>query len=90
MIHTHTSKVKWLSSFIILFLSITTYSQDELSFLFAGDVMQHDAQISAAFNKNTQSYDYEDGFKFIKPIINEYDIKVVNLEVTPTTVTRIE
>ena len=82
MIHTRTSKVQWLSSFIILFLSITTYSQDELSFLFAGDVMQHDGQISAAYNKNTQSYDYEDGFKFIKPVINEYDIKVVNLEVT--------
>ncbi len=44
--------------------------------------MQHDGQINAAYNKNTKSYDYEDGFKFIKPVINEYDIKVANLEVT--------
>ncbi len=44
--------------------------------------MQHDGQINAARNKSTGSYDYEDGYKFVKPIINEYDIKVANLEVT--------
>lgn len=82
MIHTRTLKVQWLSSFLILFLAFTTFSQDELSFLFVGDVMQHDGQINAAYNKTTKSYDYEDGFKFIKPVINEYDIKIANLEVT--------
>ena len=44
--------------------------------------MQHDGQINAARNKTTGSYEYEDGYKFVKPIINEYDIKVANLEVT--------
>jgi len=44
--------------------------------------MQHDGQISAARNKTTGSYEYEDGYKFVKPIINEYDIKIANLEVT--------
>lgn len=50
--------------------------------IFVGDVMQHDGQIEAAYNKTNQSYEYEDGFKFVKPVINEYDIRVANLEVT--------
>lgn len=44
--------------------------------------MQHDGQIEAAHNKTNQSYEYEDGFRFIKPIINEYDLRIANLEVT--------
>lgn len=50
--------------------------------LFVGDVMQHDGQIEAAYNSKTNTYEYDDGFKFVKPIINEYDIRVANLEVT--------
>ncbi|MCH2229912.1 MAG: CapA family protein [Crocinitomicaceae bacterium] len=82
MTHTRTLKVQLLSSFLFFFLVFTTFSQDELSFLFVGDVMQHDGQINAARNKTMGSYEYEDGYKFVKPIINEYDIKVANLEVT--------
>jgi len=44
--------------------------------------MQHDGQIEAARNTTNDSYDYEDGWKFIRPIVNEYDIAVANLEVT--------
>lgn len=44
--------------------------------------MQHDGQIEAAYNKTTKTYEYEDGFKYIKPIVNKYDLKVANLEVT--------
>lgn len=44
--------------------------------------MQHDGQIEAAFNKTTGTYEYDDGFKFVKPIINQYDYRVANLEVT--------
>ena len=50
--------------------------------LFVGDVMQHDWQIEAAYNSTTGTYDYEDGFKFVKPILNEYDLRIANLEVT--------
>lgn len=50
--------------------------------IFVGDVMQHDGQIEAAYNAKNQSYEYEDGFKFVKPLINEYDLKIANLEVT--------
>lgn len=44
--------------------------------------MQHDGQINAARNNTEDCYDYEDGWKFIRPIVNEYDIAVANLEVT--------
>jgi len=50
--------------------------------IFVGDVMQHDGQIEAAYNSKTKDYEYDDGFKFVKPIINQYDIRVANLEVT--------
>ena len=44
--------------------------------------MQHDGQIEAAYNSKTKQYEYDDGFKFVKPIINQYDIRIANLEVT--------
>lgn len=47
-----------------------------------GDVMQHEGQITAALNPANGRYEYEDGFKFVKPIINQYDLKIANLEVT--------
>lgn len=82
MIRTRTSKVQWLCSFF-LFLSFASFAQnEEVSFLFVGDVMQHDGQIDAARNPTTGEYEYEDGWKFIRPIVNEYDIAVANLEVT--------
>ena len=79
MIHTHISKVKWLFS---VFLAFGLQAQSDVSFLFVGDVMQHDGQIKAAYNATTGDYEYEDGFKFIRPIINKYDFAVANLEVT--------
>ncbi|MDG1427329.1 MAG: CapA family protein [Crocinitomicaceae bacterium] len=47
-----------------------------------GDIMQHDGQIEAAYNPTTKTYDYDDGWKYIKPIVEEYDIRIANLEVT--------
>lgn len=44
--------------------------------------MQHDGQIEAAYNATSKVYEYDDCFKFVKPIINEYDLRVANLEVT--------
>jgi poly-gamma-glutamate synthesis protein (capsule biosynthesis protein) len=82
MIHTRILQAQWLYSFIFILTAFTASSQSDVSMLFVGDVMQHDGQIEAAYNKTTNSYEYEDGFKFVKPIINKYDIAVANLEVT--------
>ncbi len=79
MIRIHISKAKWLFSLLVAF---SLQAQKDVSLLFVGDVMQHDGQIQAAYNETTGEYEYSDGFKFVKPIINKYDFAVANLEVT--------
>jgi len=81
MIHIHTLKQLLLCSFLILSLTCS-FSQQEVSMLFVGDVMQHDGQLKAAYNTKSNTYDYNDCFKFVKPIIEQHDIAVANLEVT--------
>ena len=44
--------------------------------------MGHDSQISAAYSKETNSYDYNSCFQYIKFYISEADIAIGNLEVT--------
>lgn len=70
--------------FIGFSFSFVLFGQEknELSFLFAGDVMSHGPQINAARNEKTDSYDYDAGFQFVKPIIESHDIAIANLEVT--------
>lgn len=82
MIHTRTLRVLWLFSSCFLSPILVVAQNNEVSLLFVGDVMQHDGQIEAAYNATNNSYEYEDGFKFVKPIINTFDIAVANLEVT--------
>ena len=53
-----------------------------VTMLFAGDIMQHTPQISAAWDAATSSYDYIPCFSFVKPIISNADIAIANLEVT--------
>lgn len=59
-------------------------SQDttSVSLLFVGDVMQHDSQISAAFDPISKSYDYGACFQYVKPVVRSADIAFANLEVT--------
>lgn len=57
-------------------------SLSKISLLFIGDIMGHDTQISSAQNKETNTYDYNDVFQYIKPYISEADVAIANLEVT--------
>lgn len=83
MIHIHLSKRQWLFSLFILVFQLS-FSQEKstLSFIFAGDVMQHGPQIEGAFNKTTGSYEYDNSFRYIKPVLESYDFAIANLEVT--------
>lgn len=54
----------------------------KVNFLFVGDVMQHGGQIAGAYNAAKDAYDYRDCFQFIKPIVQQADISIANLEVT--------
>lgn len=50
--------------------------------LFAGDAMQHQAQLDQALSEgNGKHYDYSECFRWIAPTITEADYAVVNLEV---------
>ncbi|MDR1406028.1 MAG: CapA family protein [Prevotellaceae bacterium] len=55
-------------------------AQDTLSLLFAGDVMQHQAQINAA--RRGGSYEYDECFSMVKDRIAAADVAFANLEVT--------
>lgn len=60
------------------------YSQNDssMSILFIGDVMGHDSQIESAYDPASDSYDYESVFKPLKPLFNNADFSIANLEVT--------
>jgi poly-gamma-glutamate capsule biosynthesis protein CapA/YwtB (metallophosphatase superfamily) len=56
--------------------------EQHLSLLFMGDIMQHTAQIDAAWDDSLKAYTYDSCFKFVSPIIRSADIAMTNLEVT--------
>ena len=78
--------IKWrkgLFLFVVFYAAcVSGQEKQELSLLFVGDVMSHGPQINAARNPATDSYDYDAGFQFVKPIIEQHDISIANLEVT--------
>lgn len=72
---------------VLLFLQSTALVQaqsdtTQVTFTFIGDVMGHDSQINAAYQKKSDSYDYSSYFKHLKPTISEADFTIANLEVT--------
>ena len=60
--------------------SIQNY--DSISIIFIGDIMGHDSQIAAAFDKEKNSYNYDKVFEKISPTIKSSDFAIANLEVT--------
>lgn len=81
-----------LRSVLFLFLCFSVFfsaksqsqlsTDDKFSLLFIGDIMGHDEQIWSAENRETHLYNYDDVFKYIKPVISEADIVIANFEVT--------
>ncbi|MEI6050433.1 MAG: CapA family protein [Bacteroidota bacterium] len=57
-------------------------SGDKFSLLFIGDIMGHDEQIWSAENRETHAFNYDDVFRYIKPVISEADVAIANFEVT--------
>jgi poly-gamma-glutamate synthesis protein (capsule biosynthesis protein) len=73
---------------VIIFSEFSAYSQnpenqpDKISLLFMGDIMGHDEQILSAENKETNTFNYDEVFKYIREEISEADIAIANFEVT--------
>ena len=60
--------------------SDTTFTK--ISLLFLGDIMGHDEQIKSAENMETNSFDYDDVFRYVKDEISGPDVAIANFEVT--------
>ena len=75
-------KLRLVIFFFVVTVSARAQDTTRLSLVFLGDIMQHDSQISDAYNKETGGYDYKPCFQFIKPYIEAADVAIGNLEVT--------
>lgn len=73
--------MKTLVVLITLLYSVTLSSQERITLLFVGDLMQHQAQIDAA-SMPGGNYDYSPCFSLVKEQISRADIAIGNLEVT--------
>lgn len=60
---------------------VTEPREYHLSILIAGDFMQHGPQITAALQPDS-SYNYDECFARVKPVIEDADVAIGNLEVT--------
>ncbi len=75
--------------FFIHFVSLT-HAQEQVSpdsisrlnLLFVGDIMGHGPQIKSAEIGKDNNYDYLPCFKYVRPIIEEADLAIGNLELT--------
>lgn len=72
----------------ILLIPIFAFTQEandsvqHLQLFFTGDIMGHGPQIKSAELVRNKSYDYESCFQYVKPIVEEADLAIGNLEVT--------
>jgi len=79
---------KQFTAFLFTILTIRllgqvyTTPQQRISLLFIGDIMGHDSQIWAAEDIKTHTYDYNEVFSYIKPLVSDADLAIANLEVT--------
>ncbi len=72
--------MKQIFTFFLLWLCLSLSAQDQISLLFVGDLMQHQAQIDAATQGD--GYNYDDCFRHVKKEISKADMAIGNLEVT--------
>lgn len=54
----------------------------EITISAVGDIMVHDSQLDAQYNENTDTYDFNNNFQYVKEYISEADIAIANFEGT--------
>ena len=66
-----------------IFSAEISFSQtDTLRLIFAGDIMGHSPQIASAQVVKNVKFDYEPCFRYVKPILEQADLAIGNLELT--------
>jgi poly-gamma-glutamate capsule biosynthesis protein CapA/YwtB (metallophosphatase superfamily) len=75
---------KIVGSILLLITFTEAVAQDttRLSLLFFGDIMQHDSQITDAWDRAAKTYNYDPCFQFVKPYFQSADLAIGNLELT--------
>ncbi len=54
----------------------------EIRFAIAGDIMAHDSQLNAAYDKKCDCYDFKPVFATAAPLFKDVDVAIANLETT--------
>lgn len=75
-------KVLLLVSILLFAATLVAQDTTRLTLLFTGDIMQHDSNIAAAWDKEKKQYDYASCFQYIAPILRSADCTIGNLELT--------
>lgn len=68
--------------FLVLISRVVFAQTSEMSLIFIGDVMQHMPQIDAAYDSSSKTYNYDSCFVYVKPILQNTDVVIANLEIT--------
>jgi poly-gamma-glutamate capsule biosynthesis protein CapA/YwtB (metallophosphatase superfamily) len=70
----------------ISFSSLTNFSHAQVEktvkLIFAGDIMVHQGQLESAVVKKEKTYNFADCFQYIRPVLNQADLVIGNLELT--------
>ena len=75
--------MKALRILLLSLLPLFAYGQArQVHLLFVGDLMQHQAQIDAAIQPDSSSYDYAHNFSLVKERISRADLAIANFETT--------
>ena len=72
----------FLLVFTLFVLGFTLSAQDKLKMIFVGDIMGHGPQIESAAIEPNKLYDYSPCFRFLKPLLEQSDLAIGNLELT--------
>lgn len=67
---------------MLLLLAVQVMAQDKIKMVFVGDIMGHGPQIESAALEPNKLYDYSPCFRFLKPILEQADLAIGNLELT--------
>lgn len=54
----------------------------EITITAVGDIIVHETQLEAQYNKDTKQYDFTNNFSYVKPYIKKADMAIANLETT--------
>lgn len=72
----------FLASVLFVESQVPSIPENKISLLFIGDIMGHDSQIASAEDRENHTYNYDEVFKYIKPVISSSDVAIANFEVT--------